>query len=85
MKKILWTLAILGAVGGVLVGCPATHGDFPGTACKGNADCYVGEECVNMVCQLPMPDMSVPPEPHDSSQPPSDGMEDEDMTPQGDL
>jgi hypothetical protein len=88
MRKLRWALAILGTLavgGGLLVGCPATHGDFPGTACMGNADCYVGEECVNKVCQLPMPDMSVSVDfAHGDLTNPAD-MDDQDMTPQGDL
>jgi hypothetical protein len=46
-------------------GCPLSHGDYPGRACKQNSDCFVGEgetcntvtnQCEVMVDAGPMPD-----------------------------
>lgn len=52
-------LLLAAAVGtSVLAGCPAAHDDYPGTACKVNADCYQGEICNGTIC-VPDQDMSI--------------------------
>ncbi|HXU69745.1 MAG TPA: hypothetical protein VN947_10475 [Polyangia bacterium] len=82
-------LVVLGgalALGAALAGCPAAHNDYPGTACKINADCYVGEVCKDNTICVPIPaDMSIigdfahPPLPTDGG--PDDLSEPSDMTP----
>jgi hypothetical protein len=49
-------------------GCPLSHGDFPGTACERDSDCFIGQgemcnqetrQCQVMVDAGPTPDRPV--------------------------
>ena len=49
------------AGGAGLVACPATHGDYPGTTCELDRDCFTGEFC-NLAmkrCEPIPPDMAM--------------------------
>ena len=61
----------------LLVGCPLSHGDYPGTACEKDSDCFIGQgeicnqdshQCQVMIDAGPTPDR--PPIP---DHPPEDG------------
>ena len=62
MRPRTWGLiaAVVLTAGTMLVGCPAFHDDYPGTACKTNADCYANEVCMTNVCTAVAPDMAMP-------------------------
>jgi hypothetical protein len=62
MRRLILGLVLVGGLvaAASLSGCPAAHDSYPGTTCKTNSDCYVGELCnmTTLVCE-PNLDMAV--------------------------
>lgn len=50
-----WRVAAALATAAALAGCPAAHGDYPGTACAAPTDCFENEACVSGAC-VPLDD-----------------------------
>jgi hypothetical protein len=60
MRRLIFAALVSGLLAATttLVGCPAAHDDYPGTSCKANSDCYIGEICNGTIC-VPDVDMQV--------------------------
>ena len=61
MRKRVIAVVVGGllAAAGALAGCPAAHSGYPGTSCKTNSDCYVGEICSSALICVPNLDMAI--------------------------